>query len=297
MSLARRLVPAALRPHARNAWRKGQRLLVDLRRSLDHRALTEAQFIEELRRFGVESGGTLYVHSSMDELSRRVPGLTPLRLVAILEELLGCDGTLLAPTFPFAGLQYAWARDHREFNVRRTPSMMGLFTEVFRRSPGVVRSLHPTHPIAAWGRRAEELLAEHHLGSAFGRTSPVYKMQAHRGRVLGLGVTPKRCYTLYHIAEDLHPKSHAIHYGPDAFDMTIVNGAERVPHRVTPLRPDLVRRYDRAEEILIREGILRFENVSGLRLNSAAVEPFLKRSLELIEEDRFYPTLIQKRKR
>jgi aminoglycoside N3'-acetyltransferase len=256
---------------------------------VDRRVLSRAEFLAELERVGVVRGATIYVHSSMDEVRRRVPGLEPVELINVLKELVGEDGTLLAPTFPFSGRQYEYVQTHRVFDVKRTPSMVGLFTELFRRSQGVTRSRHPTHPIAAWGKRSHELVAEHHLGTAFGERSPVYKMQYCRGRVVGIGVTPSRCYTLYHVAEELHPASRAMHYCTETVEMTIVDGASRTTCPVRPLRADRRRRYDRAEKILRREGILLSYRRKGLRFSGAAVGPFLERAHELISANRFYP--------
>ena len=286
--LVKRLFPAAMHPWARTFLRKTQTQVVHIAHAVDKRALTEEEFIRTLRRFGFLPGATVYLHTSMDKISRRVPGITPIRLIELLRELLGPEGTLLTPTFPFLGLQYHYIQEVQVFDVRRTPSLVGLFTELFRRSEGVVRSRHPTHPIAAWGKHSRELVAEHHLGTAFGEKSPLFKMQALNGLGAGLGVTPKNCFTLYHMAEELHPKSHSMHYGDESFEMTIVDGEEKILYKITPLRPDRVRRYGRAERILKREGILRYERIQRLEFSSTPIHPFLARCSELISTDRFY---------
>jgi aminoglycoside 3-N-acetyltransferase len=268
--------------------RRTQARLQPLDHALDRRTLSREQFIKELNKLGVTPGATVYLHSSMEECRRRVPSLSPLQLIDLLKELVGREGTLLMPTFPFEDKQYYHVQQQRIFDVKRMPSHVGLLTEVFRRSHGVIRSLHPTHPIAAWGKYSQELLADHHLGTAFGETSPVYQMQRYHGLEVGLGVTPKRCFTLYHMAEELHPASRALHYSTEAFDMTIIVGDERIPYRVIPLRPDRERRYDRAERILRRDGIVRYYRVNGLRFSAAPVRDFLGRAMELIDAGRFY---------
>jgi aminoglycoside 3-N-acetyltransferase len=256
--------------------------------ALDRRILSLTEFVAQLKELGFTHGATIYLHSSMDQISRRVPGLDPLKLIALLKELIGAEGTLLAPTFPFRGLQYQYVQRQRVFNVHSTPSREGLFTELFRRTKGVIRSLHPTHPIAAWGKHSKELLGEHHLGTAFGEKCPVYKMQKYHGLVAGLGVVPKECFTLYHVAEELHPTTHAMQYATDAFEMTILYGDAKIPYQVIPLRPDRVRRYDRADRILRKEGIVRYYCVRGLRFSATPVGQFLHRARELIDADMFY---------
>src|SRR5881397_1311983 len=44
---------------------------------------------------------------------------------------------------------YFYVQKNPKFDLRRTPSKVGPLTEVFRPLPSVVRSLHPTHPVAA----------------------------------------------------------------------------------------------------------------------------------------------------
>ncbi len=192
------------------------------------------------------------------------------------------------PTFTLRGLQYNYVQRQRIFNVKRTPSQVGLFTELFRRAEGVTRSLHPTHSVAAWGKHSKEFVEEHHLGTAFGEKSPICKMQQHNGLVAGIGVIPNRCFTLYHVAEELHPTTRAIQYSTDTFEMTIIHGEKKIPYQVTPLRPDLVRRYDRADRILQSEGIIRYYTVKGLKFGVTPARQFLKRAPGLIDAKLFY---------
>ena len=147
---------------------------------------------------GFKPGATVMVHSSFSHVRRRVPGLSPKGLIALLQEQLGPEGTLLMPTFPFQGSQGEYAEKNPRFDVQRTPSKVGVLTEVFRQMEGVVRSKHPTHPVAAWGRNASEIVSTHHLGPTFGVTSPFYRLREFEGIVVGLGtsmVMPSRSAT------------------------------------------------------------------------------------------------------
>jgi aminoglycoside N3'-acetyltransferase len=287
-SVVKHLLPPSLDTDYKTVRRTARIWLRRIDYALDRRKLSLAEFIGQLKALGFTHGATIYLHSSMDQISRRVPGLHALKLIDLLKELIGEEGTLLAPTFPFRGLQYEYVQRQRVFNVQSTPSQEGLFTELFRRTKGVIRSLHPTHPIAAWGKHSKELLAEHHLGTAFGEKCPVYKMQKYDGLVAGLGVVPRECFTLYHVAEELHPTTRAMQYAAEAFEMTIIYGDEKIPYQVIPLRPDRIRTYDRADRILRKEGILRDYRVRGLRLSATPVGQFLHRARGLIDAAMFY---------
>jgi aminoglycoside 3-N-acetyltransferase len=142
-----------------------------LSHKFDQRTLTISQFCELPGKIGFTPGAVVMLHSSMDEVSRRVPEIGPIDIIEIAKNLLGAEGTLLMPTFPFQGKQFDYVQQNDTFNVNRTPSRAGLLTEVFRRMPEVERSSHPTHPIAALGKNSHELIYSHHLGTAFGELS------------------------------------------------------------------------------------------------------------------------------
>ncbi|HIJ83340.1 MAG TPA: AAC(3) family N-acetyltransferase, partial [Magnetococcales bacterium] len=128
-----------------------------------------------LARLGVGSGRVVMVHCSWDGFEG-FSG-TPRDLIEILQRAVGREGTLLMPTLPFTGLARDWAESGQVFDVRRTPSQMGLVTELFRRSRGVVRSLHPTHPVAAWGALAETMTRDHYrCQTPCGAGSPYARM-------------------------------------------------------------------------------------------------------------------------
>jgi aminoglycoside 3-N-acetyltransferase len=154
-----------------------------------------------LAEIGIERGDSVLVHSSFDAFE----GFTgkPTDVIAVLMDAVGPEGTLLMPTLPFTGTAVAWVKENPIFDVARTPSRMGLITELFRRSPGVMRSVHPTHPVAAWGKDAEAYVAGHHLArTPCGQGSPFARLLERAGKILLLGVDIGSM-TFYHCVEEL----------------------------------------------------------------------------------------------
>src|SRR2546426_3666300 len=98
------------------------------------------------------------VHSSFDAF-QGFRG-SPADVIAALEAVVAPEGALIMPTLPFTGSAVEYASQDPIFDAESTPSQMGLITEAFRRSPGVLRSWHPTHSVAIWGKRAEELVSD-----------------------------------------------------------------------------------------------------------------------------------------
>jgi aminoglycoside 3-N-acetyltransferase len=154
-----------------------------------------------LQKLGLKDGDTIIVHSSMDSFAAF--NGRPTEIIAELEKILGPSGTLVMPTLPFSGSALDWVEGKNLFDNYMTPSRMGLITELFRRSPGVVRSQHPTHAVAAKGGGADMLCLNHHLATTpCGEGSPYQRIIAVDGATLLLGVSIETLM-IYHSIEEI----------------------------------------------------------------------------------------------
>lgn len=160
--------------------------------------------IDDLRRalekLGLASGDCVLVHSALDAF----PGFRgkPSEVIALLQKIVGDSGHLLMPTMAFTSTAVDFVKSGAVLDVQRTPSKMGLLTELFRRMPTVVRSLHPTHPIAVWGRDAERICADHHTAATpCGKPSPFSHLLERDGKILLLGPDID-VLTFYHYVEE-----------------------------------------------------------------------------------------------
>lgn len=105
-----------------------------------------------IHRMGIQPDDSIMVHASMKSIGN-VEGGADTVLDAWMEYL--SDGLFMMPT-------HTWAQmgpDCRIFDPQNMSSCVGLLTNLFRIRPGVVRSLHPTHSIAAYGKKAKEYIA------------------------------------------------------------------------------------------------------------------------------------------
>ena len=106
-------------------------------------------------------------------------------------------------SIPFRGAAYDYLALNKPFNVKKTISMMGLVTEMFRRREGTLRSLHPTHPVLAFGKDAQWLVAEHdRCLYPCGPGSPFDKFRQLKGKILFFDVR-FGAITFFHYVEDL----------------------------------------------------------------------------------------------
>ncbi len=151
--------------------------------------------VRGLRELGVREGDILMVHSALSSIGRVEGGADS--VIDALVEAVGPGGTIAMPTLYIPSITSG-----EVFEVDQSPSQMGAITETFRKRPETVRSIHPTHPIAASGARAEELIADHvRATTACGLGTPFSKLIEWGGKVLLLGVDQDR-NTLLHTAED-----------------------------------------------------------------------------------------------
>ncbi|HNR80653.1 MAG TPA: AAC(3) family N-acetyltransferase [Mesotoga infera] len=89
------------------------------------------------------------------------------------------------------------------FDHEKAPSNVGAISEAFRRSHGVVRSVHPPHSVCAMGPLAAELTADHHMDrTPVGLYSPFRKLVERDDLVLfiGCGLRPN---TLMHGVDEI----------------------------------------------------------------------------------------------
>jgi aminoglycoside 3-N-acetyltransferase len=107
------------------------------------------------------------------------------------------------PTSSNKSWQLEFIQSDPVFDVRNTPSAMGAITEVFRKTEGVLRSIHPTESVACKGPRAKEFV-EGHFGAErpYLANSPFGKVIEEEGLILMIGVTLDNAGTNVHCLED-----------------------------------------------------------------------------------------------
>ncbi len=187
---------AAWKPGIR-AWRSRARTWYLRRRY----PFAPSDLLRALRNCGVSETDALLVHSSYADFAGFRGSASD--VVRVLEAAVLPHGLLLMPTLSFSGSAVVYARKNPVFDPARTPSHVGLFTEVFRRQKNVKRSLHPTHSVAGLGTDVDALLADHHrAGTPCGRGTPYHRLIERDGKVVLLN-TGFGAFTLYHCIEEL----------------------------------------------------------------------------------------------
>lgn len=161
----------------------------------------------------------LFVHSSLGSCGYFAGGRE-----AVVRALLERSTTLSMPTHTYCYPRGVSARPPL-FDPRETRSLVGSLTDHFWRMDGVLRSLHPTHSIAALGPMAPNLTADHETcDTPCGKGTPYEKMITADFAVLMLGAN-LNSYTFFHTAE--HAAGVPYLYFPEPYDLRVLDGSNR----------------------------------------------------------------------
>lgn len=156
---------------------------------------TKSSLMTDLENLGIKPDGTLLVHSSMKSIGD-VEGGADTVLNALSEYME--DGLLVFPTHTWSYIN----QDGAIFDVRQSPSCVGLLSELFRQRPGVHRSLHPTHSVAALGRDAEEFVSgDERFHTPCARGSVWGRLIDRHAEVMLIGVDQTRNTFLHGVEE------------------------------------------------------------------------------------------------
>lgn len=158
-----------------------------------------SDIVAGLEGVGVEPGSTLLVHSSLSSLGW-VDGAEHTVIDALLH-VAGPAGLLSMPTHTWGTVNARQPVFHQSLS----PSIVGRVTETFRHRPGVRRSLHPTHSVAASGPDATDFVRGHEsFSTPCAPRSPYGQLVERGGHVLLLGVGLES-FTLMHAFEEWAP--------------------------------------------------------------------------------------------
>ena len=149
----------------------------------------------DLERLKVDPSGILMVH-----VSYKAIGETEGRGDAVLDCL---SQYMENGLFLMGGHTYENVNDeHPVMDARNTPVCVGVLPELFRRRPGVRRSLHPTHSICGLGRHAAEFLTGDHLADTpCGLKTAWRRLYEQKAQILLIGVRFDRNTFIHGIEE------------------------------------------------------------------------------------------------
>ena len=202
---------------------------------------TKENLKQQLADMGLVPEDAVMMHSSMKAIGQ-VEGGADTVLDALMEYF--APGLFMTPT-------HTWAQMSTEYNVfdpATEPSCVGLLTNMFRQRPGVVRSLHPTHSIAAYGPKAAAYISgEENITTPCSPDGCWGRLRAIGGKVLLVGVTHAR-HTYIHAVEEMLDVPERLTDEPVDFVIVMPDGKRKdvkVHRHYNPVEPHISVQFDK----------------------------------------------------
>lgn len=186
----------------RNSWIAKKRILQKKSALKRYGYFDKEELTDTLQKFGIQDGAVLFVQSSYNDMYTFKGG--PLDILKSLRAVISDKGTLLMPSYT----KNVFEDTPRVFDVTTEPTYTGTINELFRRTPGVIRSLHPRHSICGQGPLASNLLSGHEsCVRADGPDSPFDRLRKmDHSYILTLGL-PMAYISFLHWVEDYEPEN------------------------------------------------------------------------------------------
>jgi aminoglycoside 3-N-acetyltransferase len=156
--------------------------------------IDKQEIVDGLKELGLAKGDIVLVHSSFKSFGG-VNGGAQTVIDSILD-VIQVEGTLIVPTFNFDFCE------GKPFDVKRTPSHMGIITELVRRNSNSRRLLHPIHSFSIIGKLSEELGSLRYK-STYGKNSLFAKLRDLGGKIMIIGLQYNQSMTFFHHIEEM----------------------------------------------------------------------------------------------
>lgn len=241
---------------------------------------TKEQLKEQIKNLGVQAHDTLLVHSSMKSMGK-VDGGADTVLDAFSEYLQ--QGLLVLPTHTWEQIN----ETYNVFDVLSEPSCVGLLTNLFRKRPGVFRSWHPTHSVAALGDDAADFIqGEEALDTPCSRKGCWGKLYERKAKVLFLGVNLSS-NTIIHGVEEWADVPRRITDGHTLLKIRTPDGRllDRPMRRHSSPVSDLSGNYVKLTTPLLERGIAMQGKIGDAKSILIEVAPMVELTMELLERN------------
>ena len=149
--------------------------------------------VSNFRELGLANGDVLLVHSSYKSFGGVEGG--PQTVIDALKFVLSEEGTLIVPTFNYdfcEGVSY---------DVNKTPSKMGIISELVRTDSNSKRSFDPVFSFAILGKH-RDYLANLKYEHSFGPTSVFAKLRELDAKIMIIGLSYNESMTFFHHIEE-----------------------------------------------------------------------------------------------
>ncbi len=171
-----------------------------------------------IKDMGIESTDTVFIHSSMKSIGEVLGGADT--VLDVFMEYLE-TGLLILPTHTWASMNEL----HHVYDPNEEPSCVGILTNLFMKRAGVVRSLHPTHSLAVYGKDSKEYMkGEDEVSTPCAVGGCYDRLRERNGKILLLGVNHIR-NTFIHGVEEILQVPERFTEKPVLFQIVMPDGS------------------------------------------------------------------------
>ncbi len=154
-----------------------------------------AKFLSNL---GIHKNDTIFIHGDAGVASQFIYH-SENAIKSFFDELIDFikNGTIIVPSFSYS------ATKGKIFNVDKTPSDVGLFSERFRLIRGVKRSLHPIFSVCALGKNSD-YYTDYALDNCFGKNSIFDLLYKENVKIITLGCAFEKATFIHYVEQELN---------------------------------------------------------------------------------------------
>jgi len=145
------------------------------------------------KNIGFKKGDVVLVHSSFKSFGGVKGG--PQTVVDALVDVVGKEGTIIFPNFNFDFSTYGTTWD-----IRTTPSHMGIISEFARKDNRSRKVFHPFYSFSIIGKHANELVKNRYKGG-YSKESVFHKLLELDGKIIHIDKIYKGTTFFHHIEE------------------------------------------------------------------------------------------------
>lgn len=245
----------------------------------------ETALAENWGKCGIHVGDTVLIHSSLRRTLKKYNASPQIILNSFLKAV-GSEGTLLFPLFNFDFTKGV------PFDIRSTPSHMGVLTETARQSPDAVRSGHPIYSFAAIGANAQLFNVDNFSG--YGSDSPFAILMEIGGKIAVLDLSDLNSMTFYHHIEEMHDVPYRYHkkFTGNYTDIFGVTTKKTYGLFVRDLEKGVLTDVNNMGEILWEQGLYSGSRPNeGIGLRTISARDMYAKVAEIIKSNRAYGLL------
>lgn len=214
--------------------------------------LTKDKIFEVFKNLDLKKNDTIMIHSGLRAIGK-IDGNAE-GLIEALKEYFN-EGLIIFPTHTWDTMKI----DDMVFDANTSNSCVGALTNVARLSDGFVRSLHPTHSVCAYGKKALEYVSlDDNATTPVGPNNCFGALKDMNAKILFLGAPLSKNTFIHSIEEEYDVAdrftNHIYHFTSKNNDKTI---EYYMPKHYSTLSAHISEHYEKLLPLFLNKGIAK----------------------------------------